>query len=66
MKANRNKILNGRFLTERQKYIFKLRAEGRTLKEVGEGLGITKERVRQLEQKINEKIEFLEKHKSNG
>ena len=43
-------------LKDREKEIFKLRAEGKTLEETGAQFGITRERVRQLAGKATKKI----------
>ena len=49
-KAKKEKI-EYPFLDKRQKLILKLRNEGRTLEMVGNAIGVTRERVRQLEGK---------------
>lgn len=47
-------------LTPREKEILRLRAKGKTLKEVGDKLNLTMERIRQIQEKAKErKISFL-------
>lgn len=50
------KVLASDFLTSREKEILQSRLEGKTLQIVGEKFGITRERVRQIEEKIKYKI----------
>lgn len=48
-------------LTEREKQVLELRIEQRkTLSEVGKILGISRERVRQIEVKVRKKMKYKE------
>ncbi len=50
------KIFNENFLTLREKKILKMRLEEYTLQEIGKEFGLTRERIRQILEKINQKI----------
>jgi RNA polymerase sigma factor (sigma-70 family) len=50
------KILDSDFLTNRQKRILELRMKGLTLKSIGQELGVTRERIRQIGEKIKRKL----------
>jgi len=45
-----------KFLTPREGRILKVRLEDHTLQEIGKEFGVTRERVRQIGKKINQKI----------
>jgi len=51
------KILCSAFLTVRQKRILELRTKGLTLAKIGQELGVTRERIRQIGEKIKYKLE---------
>jgi transcriptional regulator len=48
--------LRSKFLTPRERKIMSMRLGGRTLQEIGQEFGITRERVRQIERKIKRKL----------
>ncbi|TSC76023.1 MAG: hypothetical protein G01um101431_1041 [Parcubacteria group bacterium Gr01-1014_31] len=50
------KIMQEDFLTPREKKILSLRLEGKTLQEVGEEMGVTRERIRQIGLRIKRKL----------
>lgn len=52
-------------LTPREEKVLELRNQGLTLEEVGKALGITRERVRQIERKANYKLEYAKKRELN-
>ncbi|MEK7524714.1 MAG: sigma factor-like helix-turn-helix DNA-binding protein [Patescibacteria group bacterium] len=58
--SNPNEILQriarGDFLTPREQKILSLRLEGKTLQEVGVVIGVTRERVRQIGERIRRKL----------
>lgn len=45
-----------KFLAPRESEILEMRLEGQTLQEIGDEFGISRERVRQIGKKINQKI----------
>lgn len=49
-------------LTEREQKVLTLRQEGLTLERIAKILGITRERVRQIESKAMKKLKFNERH----
>lgn len=50
------KILQEEFLSPREKKIISLRFEGKSLQEVGEQMGVTRERIRQIGVRIKRKL----------
>lgn len=56
MKNIFDKILDSDFLTERRKKIFRLIISGLTFREVGEQMGLSKQRISQLMKIINQKV----------
>ena len=50
------KVLEAEFLTDRDKKILKLRLSGKTYQEIGDFFGVTRERVRQIGDKIKRKL----------
>lgn len=52
-------------LTPREEKVLELRNQGLTLEQVGKELGITRERIRQIEMKANYKLEYAKKRELN-
>lgn len=48
-------------LSQREKAILRMREEGKTLEEIGDKFGVTKERIRQLEERAHTKIKEMER-----
>lgn len=51
-----DKIFEGNVLTEREKSILRLRIAGKTLREIGRSFGLSRERIRQIGEKIKDKL----------
>ncbi len=50
-------------LSKKEEFVLRTRDEGRTLEWVGKELGLTRERIRQIEAKARAKMELYEKGK---